>query len=1365
MKTNLLNKFWLRVWMLVAVMTTALAGTAWADSVTFTAGTDTGETSVTKGDVTATMTTMSNASYYQIYANQSGTFSCSNGNITKIEFTCTASGTAKYGPGNASATPGTYSYNEYVGTWTGSAETVTISTTAQIRMTSLTITYTPNGGTTVETVATPTFSVEEGTYTSAQTVAISCTTSGATIYYTTDGSAPTTSSTVYSTPLTIEETTTVKAIAVKEGMDNSAVATATYTITSPYTGENYVRVYSLDALTDGAKVIIAARFNETQTNGYYAMSATTTGKPTGVIFGSETSDNGEILPAKIVNAEDTYCWTVGVTSDGYTFTNASNQTLGYSSSTNFATGGDNTEWVITRATAGTSAMVAGYEGFYITNKISSGRAIALNTYFNFGPYAVSNNNSNAYNFYLDIFVQGATPSADPIITASNVSIAYDATSGSIAYTISNEPSPAGTLTASTTSNWLTLGESTTSPIAFTCTANEEASERTAIVTLTYTYGSESVTKDVTVTQAGSPNIINNISDITAAGTYTVVGTIVAKSKRGFIVGDGTGYVYYYNTSYVQDDYDIGDDVKLSGPVVVYGGVFEFNNTTTVTFADGSNYTKDVPTVLTGADMDARVASTSPAQLSSYVEYEGTLTVDDTHYNITGITSATKAIGSISFPISTAFTSLAGKKVKVTGYYVGISSSTYYNTLIGSVEEVVVTEPTIDVSTTLVEAPAEATEGTITVTYNNIPSIVPAIEFYDENGNVVDEDTYDWLFVGIDTDTNNLRYYIDANTSSEARTAYLKIYDQVADVYSDLITFTQAGYVAEFATLPFEFDGGKADIEATEGLTQEGLGNDYSSSPKLKFDSTGDCLVLKFDERPGKLTFDIKGNSFSEGTFKVQTSEDGTTYTDLATYIELGATQGESFSNLGEDVRYIKWVYTEKVTGNVALGNIHLDEYSDVAENYLLTIANPDNVTITAAFGEEVLTNDNEAEVAEGTEVTVALSIADGYVFESLTVTGEEEGQTVTPTEANGVWTFLMPAYNVTVNATAVEDEQPEGSAYVLATTVTPGKTYLITAEDVDKIVVMSKQQNNNNRAATDEILLVGTTLYGDANGSICEFVIEKDGDFYTIYDPENEGYLYAASSSANYLRTQPEVDENARWSIEIAEDGVATIKAQGDNTRKWMRYNSVNKIFSCYTETSTTQKDIKLYEKVEAITPTAQTITVTDAGYATMVAEANLLVPADVEGAYTATINGNYAILTSVDAIPAGAAVIVKADAGSYDFAYTDDDVDALTGNDLVAATEDVTANGSQYVLANGAKGVGFYQAETGTTIPAGKAYLVVTSGVKAFYGFEEDDATSIETVDNGQQTTEGAIFNLAGQRMGKMQNGVNIVNGKKILR
>ncbi len=88
-----------------------------------------------------------------------------------------------------------------------------------------------SGGTTTQ-VSTPTFSPAGGTYSTSQTVSISCATSGATIRYTTDGSTPTASSAVYSSPITVSSTQTIKAYAVKSGLTDSAVATAAYTISS-----------------------------------------------------------------------------------------------------------------------------------------------------------------------------------------------------------------------------------------------------------------------------------------------------------------------------------------------------------------------------------------------------------------------------------------------------------------------------------------------------------------------------------------------------------------------------------------------------------------------------------------------------------------------------------------------------------------------------------------------------------------------------------------------------------------------------------------------------------------------------------------------------------------------------------------------------------------------------------------------------------------------------------------------------------------------------------------------------------------------------------------------------------------------------
>ena len=116
----------------------------------------------------------------------------------------------------------------------------------------------------------------------------------------------------------------------------------------------------------------------------------------------------------------------------------------------------------------------------------------------------------------------------PTITAVDVEIASDATSGSIAYTVGNEPTPAGSVTTAvvTSGDWLTVTDSDpcSSPIAFSCTANPLAIPRTATVRLTYTYvGSHTVTKDVTVTQEASAiftTVTNEAELNSAVAAYT-----------------------------------------------------------------------------------------------------------------------------------------------------------------------------------------------------------------------------------------------------------------------------------------------------------------------------------------------------------------------------------------------------------------------------------------------------------------------------------------------------------------------------------------------------------------------------------------------------------------------------------------------------------------------------------------------------------------------------------------------------------------------------------------------------------------------------------------------------------------------------
>ena len=189
--------------------------------------------------------------------------------------------------------------------------------------------------------------------------------------------------------------------------------------TPPTPGDgNYVRINDLSTLTAGSYVIFAARFDENATD-YYAMSNSSSGKPTGVLFTSATANENEVLPASIVDEETSYYWIVGVTDNGYTFTNAAGELIGYSTSTNFATD-VNTEWTIEFGTAGDEAMVPNYAGFLISNVNNSVRHFALNSNHNFGPYHTNNFNNSGYNFYLDIFMktEGGEPPVPPTPTVA-----------------------------------------------------------------------------------------------------------------------------------------------------------------------------------------------------------------------------------------------------------------------------------------------------------------------------------------------------------------------------------------------------------------------------------------------------------------------------------------------------------------------------------------------------------------------------------------------------------------------------------------------------------------------------------------------------------------------------------------------------------------------------------------------------------------------------------------------------------------------------------------------------------------------------------------------------------------------------------
>jgi len=276
-------------------------------------------------------------------------------------------------------------------------------------------------------------------------------------------------------------------ITVMQSEIETFYVTVSGSVTEMPESSDYVRITDLSQLSDGAKVIFAARFDD-DASSYYAMSAQTTGKPTGVLFTSVIGDN-ETLPSTIADDEELYYWTVGMSGEGYTFTTANDAVLGYTSGTNFATGGNNTAWSIEYGVSEATAMVPEYGAFVITNINNNGRAVALNSSHNFGPYAKSNMTAGTYNFFIDIFAtegSGVLTCATPTFTPEggtyfeeqNVEIGCSTADAIIYYTVDgSEPTTASAVYSSP----IAVNESTT----IKAIAMKEGYENSTVATAEY----------------------------------------------------------------------------------------------------------------------------------------------------------------------------------------------------------------------------------------------------------------------------------------------------------------------------------------------------------------------------------------------------------------------------------------------------------------------------------------------------------------------------------------------------------------------------------------------------------------------------------------------------------------------------------------------------------------------------------------------------------------------------------------------------------------------------------------------------------------------------------------------------------------
>lgn len=191
-----------------------------------------------------------------------------------------------------------------------------------------------------------------------------------------------------------------------------------------------------------------------------------------------------------------------------------------------------------------------------------------------------------------------------------------------------------------------------------------------------------------------------------------------------------------------------------------------------------------------------------------------------------------------------------------------------------------------------------------------------------------------------------------------------------------------------------------------------------------------------------------------------------------------------------------------------------------------------------------------------------------------------------------------------------------------------GDKVVFVNEEAQKIMA---EQKTNNRGAAD-VQISGDQIIEIPEGATV-FTVGKgvtNVDCFTFFDSVENGYLYAASSKKNYLKTQSNLDENGEWKIEISTE--TTVKAQGQNSRNSMRYNPNNgsPLFACY---SSGQEAITIYKEAGEVDPNqvvAPTFSLTSGTYE---GTQSLALNCETEGATIYyTVNGGEA-QTYADAI------------------------------------------------------------------------------------------------------------------------------------
>ena len=617
-----------------------------------------------------------------------------------------------------------------------------------------------------------------------------------------------------------------------------------------------------------------------------------------------------------------------------------------------------------------------------------------------------------------------------------------------------------------------------------------------------------------------------------------------------------------------------------------------------------------------------------------------------------------------------------------------------------------------------------------------------------------------------SDVGSIEFSYTANSGNSSATAYVVVGDAVAAANGEayeVIELAQNSTTAQNASLG---SSGTFTYTFKEPQTSARYYGFIIVTSSYKRMTNGKIRILQAE-------FPVTGVSLNKSETSI---EAGSTETLTATIAPSNATN-----------KNVTWTSSNEAVATVSSDGV-------------VSALKPGNTTITVTTVDGGKTATCAVEVTASTSPIAAVSKA-SIDFGTIAInTPSVETFTVTPANLTEALTLSCDNSKYTISPTSI------ASDVTTETTITVTANPTAKGDDMDATITISGGGLAENKTVT-----LTATPY-DPSEITLDFAFESMGSegwtssyagHTVIFD--NAKVVFASANKQTSTITDIPVTKGNDVELILTKQG-ETLRSVEFVCRQWTtKTHTITLHYSTnggesYTSTGTTSTNFTISSNslpagtnavkitfsgsdqvgiasatIGVNLPASHSAEVTSAGYATFCAP-HALDFTSVVGltAYTASVSGDVVTFNKVTGtVPAGTGLLLKGE-GNYDIPVVASSTTDVSGNALVGKTAETvigkkTGDKFNYVLKDGANGVGFYQVNNDSyKVRAGSAYLAVafdasTGSAKTFIGLGEE--TSVNEELRIQHSELAPVYNLAGQRVDAGFHGIVIQNGKKVIR